>query len=229
MTASGSLPRAVISLSALRGSARVAAEAGGETADLRADAFGHGVRQTALAVRDAGIRRIVVEDPQLAASLAEDGVEVLTDAEPDIDSAMLYGLPGSGRRPAMTLTGRMLSHKPLRAGESVSYGYTFTAEHDTTIALVTGGYAQGIVRALGNHAQVAVGAQLRPIVGRVAMDVCVIDLQTTDAAGGLGGEVVYFGAGPAVDELQTWTQVTGLRATELVAVVGAKAVREWTD
>ncbi len=130
--------------------------------------------------------------------------------------------------PAMTLIGRILSLKPLRAGEAVSYGYTHRAEHDTTIALVTGGYAQGIVRALGNAAKVEVGGVARPIVGRVAMDVCVVDLQASHVSGEAPSEVVYFGGtGPAREALADWARVTRMRATELVTVAGAKAVREW--
>lgn len=228
MTASRSLPRAVISLSALRDAARSALDAGGTVADLRADAFGHGVHETARAVHEAGVERVVVDDASIAASLNAEGIDAVVDAAVDIDSVLLYGLPGSGLTPAMTLMGRMLSLKPLRTGEAVSYGYTHRADRDTTIALVTGGYAQGIVRALGNRAQVGVETALRPIVGRVAMDVCVVDLQTTTPGDALGAEVVYFGAGPASDELSNWMTVTGMRATELVATAGAKAVREWT-
>lgn len=229
MTASGSLPRAVISLAALTAGARVAVDAGGSIADLRGDAFGHGVRETARAVHDAGVGQVVVDDDAVARRLKSDGIDAVVDAAPDIDSAVLYGLPGSGLTPAMTLTGRMLSLKRLRAGEAVSYGYTHRAESDTTIALVTGGYAQGIVRALGNHAVVGVGQAQRPVVGRVAMDVCVVDLQARETDAAPGAEVVYFGAGAAVDELATWARVTGMRATELVAVAGSKAVREWTS
>ncbi|MGO2746837.1 alanine racemase [Microbacterium sp.] len=229
MTASGSLPRAIISRGALGAAARAAVAAGGEIADLRADAFGHGVLESARVVHAAGVSRVVVDDRSVAASLQAEGIDALTDADADIDSILLYGLPGSGQTPAMTLTGRILSLKPLRAGEAVSYGYTHRAEHDTTVALVTGGYAQGIVRALGNHAQVGAGSRLRPVVGRVAMDVCVVDLQTVDADTEPGSEIVYFGAGPAADELATWTRATGMRATELVATAGSKAVREWTN
>ena len=216
MTASGSLPRAVISLSALGEAARAAVAAGGEVADLRGDALGHGASRVAEIVRDAGVRAVRLDGSAPA-------------GEADIDSVLLYGLPGSGRVPAMTLSGRVLSVKPLRAGEAVSYGYTHRAEADTTVALVTGGYAQGVVRALGNSAHVEVDAVLRPIVGRVAMDVCVVDLQDPASSVEPGAEVVFFGgAGPARDALSTWSSATGLRMTELIAVAGAKAVREWT-
>lgn len=229
MTASGSLPRAIISRDALRANTRAAVAAGGLVADLRADAFGHGALQTARIVHDAGVGTVLVDDASMVARLSAEGIDAALDAHADIAADLLYGLPAAGTAPVMTLVGRILSLKPLRAGEAVSYGYTHRAVDDTTIALVTGGYAQGIVRALGNHAAVGVGTVLRPIVGRVAMDVCVIDLQTDDAAEERGAEVVYFGAGPAAGELATWARVTGMRETELVAAAGAKAVREWTN
>lgn len=225
---SGSLPRAVVSRGALREAAVAAVEAGGTVADLRADAFGHGAREAARVVHDAGVSRVVVDDQESATALRREGIDAVTDDTADINSVILYGLPGSEQRPAMTLTGRILSYKQLRAGEAVSYGYTHRAEEDTTIALVTGGYAQGIVRALGNRAVVGVGGVLRPIVGRVAMDVCVIDLQSADLASESEEEVVYFGSGPAESELAAWARITGMRPSELVTVAGMKAVRSWT-
>ena len=228
MTASGSLPRALISKIALGVSARAAVGMGGETADLRGDAYGHGVLETARIVQEAGIRRVLVDDEATAVRLHGLGLDAVTDEEADIDGIRLYGLPGSGLTSAMTLTGRILSVKPLRAGEAVSYGYTHRASHDTLIALVTGGYAQGIVRALGNAAHVEVGGALRPIVGRVAMDVCVIDLQTPELIGAPPSTVAYFGGnGQVRDGLSAWADVTGMGVAELVSVAGSKAVREW--
>ena len=54
----------------------------------------------------------------------------------------------------MRLTGSVLLTKALRAGEGVSYGYTHRADADTRVALVTGGYAQGVVRGLGDRISV---------------------------------------------------------------------------
>ena len=229
MTASGSLPRAIISRDALRENARAAVAAGGRIADLRGDAFGHGALTAARLVRDAGIDLVLVDDPTIAEALTGEGIDATVSAPADVSASALFGLPGAGTRPVMALTGRILSLKPLQAGEAVSYGYTHRAEGDTTIALVTGGYAQGILRALGNRAVVGAGSVLRPIVGGVAMDVCVVDLQSSDVTLERGSEVVYFGAGAAAGELSTWARVSGLRATELVATAGAKAVREWGD
>ncbi len=126
----------------------------------------------------------------------------MTSGHADIDPTLLYGLPDESgvlvTEPVMRLTGRVLSTKRLRAGDAVSYGYTYRASADTTVALVTGGYAQGIVRALGNQGLVDIDGVARPIIGRVAMDVCVVDLAGSDVEA--GAEATYFGGrGPAAD------------------------------
>lgn len=221
-----SLPRAVISERALRRNAEAAVASGGLLADLRGDAFGHGVREVSRIVLAAGAQGVLV-DESVMRELVELGVRAYSTGDADIPAEVLYGLPGSGSEPAMSLIGRVMSTKPLRAGEAVSYGYTHRAEHDTTVALVTGGYAQGIVRALGNRAGVEVSGALHPIVGRVAMDVCVVDIGEAQVE--QGSDVIYFGGdGPARDELAVWSAVTGLGAPELVATAGLKGVREWT-
>lgn len=229
-TTSSARPRAVISRSALASSAQSAVRKGGLLADLRRDAWGHGILPVAHAVTAAGPARVLVDSAGDVAALALEGIDATTDGEPDIDASALYGLPSLDgalqTTPVMRLVGRVLSTKPLRAGDAVSYGYTHRATVDTTAALVTGGYAQGIVRALGNAAHVEIDGVERPIIGRVAMDVCVVDLQGADVA--IGAEVTYFGGtGPAAPALARWADVTGLSIPELICVAGMHAVRGW--
>ncbi|WP_235282365.1 alanine racemase [Microbacterium sp. SA39] len=229
-TTSSALPRAVISRSALAAAASAAVAAGGYTADLRRDAWGHGVLSIAQAVTGAGADRVLVDSEGEVDTLRLEGITGVTSGVPDIDSSLLYGLPDDdgvlALRPVMRLTGRVLSTKRLRRGDAVSYGYTYRAPKDTVVALVTGGYAQGIVRALGNRAHVEVDGTSRPIVGRVAMDVCVVDLAGKDVAP--GAEVTYFGGtGPAAPSLARWAAITGMTVPELVTVAGAHAARGW--
>lgn len=229
MTPTESLPRALVSAGALREGAHRAIALGGELADLRGDALGHGVIEVAALVQETGINAVLVDDADTAAILRARGIRAVTDGDADIDSGTLYGLPGFSTDPAMQLVGRVVSTKPLHAGEAVSYGYLHRAVVDTTVALVTGGYAQGIVRALGNAASVEIGGELRPIVGRVAMDVCVVDLQGSAAEVNEGEDVIFFGgSGVARDALANWADATGLTVAELITVAGSKAVREWT-
>ena len=230
MLSSSALPRAVISRSALTASAAAAAASGGRIADLRRDAWGHGILAVAQAARVAGIRTVLVDSPSEVEALGLEGISAVVGEEPDIDSNMLYGLPDAdgvlASRPVLRLAGRVMSTKRLKPGDAVSYGYTHRASEHTVVALVTGGYAQGIVRALGNSAHVEVGGVERPIIGRVAMDVCVVDLQGHDVP--VGADVTYFGGtGPAAPALARWSAATGLTVAELVTVAGSHAQREW--
>jgi alanine racemase len=232
MLPSSALPRAVISRSALTAAAAVAAAAGGRIADLRHDAWGHGILAVAQAARAAGIDRVLVDSPSEAEALSLEGIDAVVGVTPDVDSMLLYGLPDAdgvlASQPVMRLSGRVMSTKQLNPGDAVSYGYTHRASEHTVVALVTGGYAQGIVRALGNNAHVEVEGVERPIIGRVAMDVCVVDLQGHEAP--VGADVTYFGGrGPAAPALARWSVVTGLTVAELVAVAGAHAQREWEE
>lgn len=199
--------RALISLRALARNAALARAAGATHADVGRDAWGHGLADCTAVLTDAGLS---LHDGDSAA----DGVLA--------DPLTLWGLPGGQGTPVMRLRGSVLSTKRLRTGEGVSYGYRFRAAHDTVIGLVSGGYAQGIVRSLGGAATVQVAGGAVPIVGRVAMDACVVDLEGVDAAA--GDDVVFFGDPAQGDpDLASWERATGLRASEIVSLVGARA------
>lgn len=214
-------PVARISRSALVSNARLIARDPAAVADLRRDAWGHGIDVVSAAVAEAGIRLARVDERD-AAVIAGSGLEPV-DEEPS-GGERLYGLPGSGGTPVLVLTTPVLSTKRLLAGEGVSYGYTHRAPADTRVALIAGGYAEGVVRALGNRVGVELAGAIRPIVGRVAMDVCVVDIG--DAAVEPGDEAVYFGSGLVRDGLAAWVDATGLTAAELVCAVGLHVERE---
>ena len=70
--------------------------------------------------------------------------------------------------------------KRIPAGAGVSYGHTWTADRDTTVALVPVGYGEGVPRAAGNRRRVGIAGKCRPIRGRVCMDQFVVDLGDDD-------------------------------------------------
>jgi alanine racemase len=214
-------PVARVSRSALVSNARLLSHRPDAVADLRRDAWGHGIEVVAGAVAEAGIRAVAADrrdEPAVAAA----GLELWSGAPEGGET--LYGLPGSGGVPAMSLVTSVLSTKRLLAGEGVSYGYTHRAVVDTRVALVSGGYAEGVVRALGNRAGVELAGAVRPIIGRVAMDVCVLDIG--DAAAEPGDEGVFFGSGLVRGALADWAAATALTPAELVCAVGLRVERE---
>jgi alanine racemase len=96
-------------------------------------------------------------------------------------------------RPAMSFHSSIAFTKRVPAGESVSYGHTWTAERETTLALIPVGYADGVPRGLSGRLDVWIAGARRPIVGRVSMDQIVADIGDADVTP--GEPVLLFGAG----------------------------------
>ena len=132
-------------------------------------------------------------------------------------------------RPAMTLAARVVLVKRVPAGEGVSYGHAWTAETDTTLALVPIGYADGVPRRLnvGGRMRVLLGGRLRPVVGRVCMDQVVVDCGP-DGGGevAVGDRAVLFGPGDAGEPTaQDWADELGTIHYEVVTGVHGHRVR----
>ena len=93
----------------------------------------------------------------------------------------------------MRLVTEVAQVRRVASGESVSYGATWTASRDSQIAVLPLGYADGIPRSASNQADVLIHGARFPLVGRVCMDMVMIDV--TDAARPIaaGDEVVLLG------------------------------------
>ena len=95
-------------------------------------------------------------------------------------------------RPVLAWKTRILQIKKVASGFGVSYGTTYRTSRSTTLATVAVGYADGLDRGLSSAGQMLVGGRRIPIVGRVCMDLTVLDLgPESDAA--IGDEVVILG------------------------------------
>jgi alanine racemase len=147
----------------------------------------------------------------------------------------LYGVdpwgalgPGAyGLRPALTLRARVVNVKRVPAGTGVSYGPDHVTDRPATLALLPLGFADGLPRAAQGRAQVWLGGRRCPIVGRIAMDQCVIDAGDLPVA--LGDTVTIFGPGtgepagpPTVAE---WARWAGTSPHELLTGIGARVRR----
>lgn len=122
-----------------------------------------------------------------------------------------------GLRPAMTVKCPVALVKSIRAGESVSYGHTWTAERDTTLALLPVGYADGVFRALGGRLQVLINGRRRPGVGRICMDQFVVDLGPGPVDVTEGDEAILFGpGGDGEATAQDWADLLGTIHYEVV-------------
>lgn len=95
-------------------------------------------------------------------------------------------------RPVLALKSRIVRLTRLAPGQTVSYGRTWAAQRPSLIALVMCGYGDGLPRALSNRGSVLVRGQRAPIVGRVCMDMCMVDVTDIPEVG-LNDEVVIIG------------------------------------
>jgi len=144
----------------------------------------------------------------------------------------LYGLsPWSddrplGLRPAMRLESEVIAVRRAVAGTGVSYGHTYRADGDRTLALVGIGYADGVPRSASNAARVTIRGREHPIAGRVAMDQFVVDVGDADVD--TGDTVVLFGdpaeGHPSADR---FADAAGTINYEIVTRVGGRVERRY--
>lgn len=148
-----------------------------------------------------------------SAAILDERVQGYEMARPGI---MLYGSYPHPRfaeklllKPVMTLKTRIISLKLFPAGSALSYGGTHVTKSESLIAVVCIGYADGYPRLLSNRAQVLVGGQRAPVVGRICMDLTMVDVSAIPGVH-LGDEVVLFGEQKGqsitVEEVATWAE-----------------------
>jgi len=139
------------------------------------------------------------------------------------------GVPhGTDLVPGMTVRARLAMVKEVAAGEGVSYGYTWVADHDTTVGLVPVGYAEGVPRAAGNLVDTWVAGRRRPVRGRVCMDQLVVDLDGDHPP--VGSEVVLFGNGEGgAPTALDWATRLDTITYEIATRVGGRLVRRHVD
>ncbi|MBQ1546222.1 MAG: alanine racemase [Clostridia bacterium] len=141
---------------------------------------------------------------------------------------ILYGLAPSEKlkgqidlRPAMAIKSVIAHIKTIEKGTTISYGRTFTAEHEMRIATVPIGYADGYIRSFGKEAYMIVGGKRAKVVGRICMDQCMIDVTDIDNVN-IGDTVTVIGGGVSMDDAANWA---GTINYEVACLVGKRVPR----
>ncbi|WP_295126550.1 alanine racemase [uncultured Leifsonia sp.] len=239
--ATGVRRRAYVDLDVIRSNAVDAATATLPdcTADLRADAYGHGLIPVARTLTDAGIGGFLVSRVEDASALADEGIPVPAHVgspagrhaavAPNVLGPELFGLGASHRtRAALRLTGEIIAVKRVGAGRGVSYGYTYRTDRPSTLVLVALGYADGILRVASNKAPVLVGETIGRITGRIAMDQFVVDIG--DAGAAPGDPVVLFGdAARGEPTAADWEAALRVAAPVITSRLGRRIERVYTS
>ena len=133
---------------------------------------------------------------------------------------------GPGLEPVMSFKSRLVQIRELPAGHPISYGRTFAAPRDSRIGVVPVGYGHGYSWLLSNRGFMLVSGVRAPVVGRVTMDLTMIDLTDVPAAR-VGDEVVLFGGGadgsaPSLEEVAGWSDTLPY---EVMCTIGKRVTR----
>jgi alanine racemase len=124
--------------------------------------------------------------------------------------------------PVAALRALVVAVRRVATGDSVSYGATWTAARATTIATLGIGYADGALRSLSNRGTVELAGGVFPIVGRVTMDMTMIDTGDTPVAPGDVGTL--FGGRVTLDAQAV---AAGTIAYELLTALGRRVERRY--
>ena len=81
--------------------------------------------------------------------------------------------------------------KKIAKGEKIGYGCTYEAKSNMTIGIIPVGYYEGVDRGLSNGGEVLISGSRCPIIGRICMNISIVDISNIDT--NVGGEVVIIG------------------------------------
>ncbi|MBQ4152051.1 MAG: alanine racemase [Schwartzia sp.] len=146
---------------------------------------------------------------------------------------ILYGLWPSDEvehvidlRPVMKVKARLSCVKDYHPGETVSYGRTFMAAREMRVGTLPVGYADGYTRLYAGKAVVEIKGQRVPVVGRICMDQCMVDVTDVNGAR-VGDEAVLFGSPTlTADEAAGWL---GTINYEVVCMISPRVPRVYVE
>ena len=161
-------------------------------------------------------------------------VVVLEDATDAVRAGIiLYGLtPDVGMtlpedfKPVMSLYSTVSQVKTISPGETVSYGGVYRAETPRRVATLPIGYADGFMRQYSGASvriSTSEGEVLAPIIGRICMDQCMVDV--TDLPVSVGDRVTLFGLDP--DDIRDLARRGGTIPYEVLCLISARVPRRY--
>lgn len=147
----------------------------------------------------------------------------------------LYGCYPAAERgrleltPAMQLRSRVAEITEHRAGDSISYGRTFTAERDMRIAVLPIGYADGLHRALSGRLEVLIRGKRCRQIGRICMDMCMVDVTDLPEVR-VGDTATIFGTdGDETVPVEELAEKCGTISYELLCAVSPRIPRVYDE
>lgn len=159
--------------------------------------------------------------PEFRADAVRAGV-LLYGLSPDSTDTQLI----SKIRPAMTLKARISEIKQVCTGSFISYGRTYCASKNVTVATITAGYADGYPRLLSSTGTVAIKATPANVVGRVCMDQLMVDVSHLQDVS-IGDEVTLFGGSEGADSVDDVARKCQTINYEIVAGIASRVHKHY--
>lgn len=132
-------------------------------------------------------------------------------------------------KPVMSVKARIIFVKSVLKGQGISYGHSYKAKDDMTVAVLPIGYSNGYLRALSNKGFVLISGLRCPVIGRVTMDQIMVDVSALALSGHLpkmGDEAVLIGAQKGeeitAEDVANWA---GTISYEIVCALGSRLPR----
>lgn len=128
-------------------------------------------------------------------------------------------------RPALTLKSNIIHLKTVEEGTYISYGRSYVTEGKRTIATLPIGYADGYTRLLNGKARVIIRGKLAPVVGKICMDQCMVDVTNIDGVS-VGDEVILLGRdGNIKNDADDLAKMLGTINYEIICMIGRRVPR----
>lgn len=136
-------------------------------------------------------------------------------------------------KPVLSFHCRLVQLRSVPPGRHISYGATYVTGRDSRIGVIAAGYGHGLSRLLSNRGQVMIRGRRAPIVGRVTMDLTMVDLTDAPEAA-VGDDVILFGE-PAeaaaggdrpirIEEVAAWAETI---PWEVMCQIDKRVVRKY--
>ena len=153
-------------------------------------------------LHDAGVQGLLrhcansgatIQYPEFALDMVRPGIATY-GLSPEPALAPLLPL-----RPLMTLRTTVSQVRSYEAGTYISYGRTYQTQAPSRVAVLPIGYADGLPRRLSNCVSFLLHGRQVPVVGRICMDMCMVDITQVERDVQPGDEVVVFGTVPGAN------------------------------
>ncbi len=128
-------------------------------------------------------------------------------------------------QPALSFRTRLISLREVPAGQGVGYNARFVTRRPSRVGVLAAGYADGMVRTLGNRGRVIIRGRFVPLVGTISMDLAMVDVTDLDEVR-IGDVATIYGAdGPAAQYASDVARELGTVTSDLLCAIGRRVPR----